>query len=168
MTFNKCSINGKRYGDILDDNGDMTEPHDGARPTDFSSNPHADPEFRFYDQNILEDIANNEPNCDLFFRLLSICHTVMPDEKDGRLVYQAQSPDEGALVSAARNFGFTFLYRSPDTIRVEISGETVEYKVLDILDFNNVRKRMSVILEKDGEIILYCKGADNVIIERYV
>ena len=26
----------------------------------------------------------------------------------GKLEYQAQSPDEGALVSAARNFGFVF------------------------------------------------------------
>jgi phospholipid-translocating ATPase len=26
----------------------------------------------------------------------------------GKLEYQAQSPDEGALVTAARNFGFVF------------------------------------------------------------
>jgi magnesium-transporting ATPase (P-type) len=26
----------------------------------------------------------------------------------GELIYQAQSPDEGALVNAARNFGFVF------------------------------------------------------------
>lgn len=38
--------------------------------------------------------------------------------------------------------------------------------MLCILDFNNVRKRMSVILRKDGEIRLYTKGADNVIYER--
>lgn len=29
----------------------------------------------------------------------------------GFLEYQAQSPDEGALVSAARNFGFVFKVR---------------------------------------------------------
>lgn len=33
----------------------------------------------------------------------------MPEEKDGKLSYQAQSPDENALVSAARTFGFVFL-----------------------------------------------------------
>ncbi len=33
----------------------------------------------------------------------------MPEEKDGKLAYQAQSPDENALVSAARTFGFVFL-----------------------------------------------------------
>lgn len=41
-----------------------------------------------------------------------------------------------------------------------------EYDLLCILDFNNVRKRMSVILRKDGEIRLYTKGADNVIYDR--
>ncbi len=32
----------------------------------------------------------------------------MPEEKDGKIIYQAQSPDENALVSAARTFGFVF------------------------------------------------------------
>ena len=63
----------------------------------------------------------------------------------GNLVYQAQSPDEGALVTAARNFGFVFRARTPETITVVEMGETKVYKLLAILDFNNVRKRMSVI-----------------------
>ncbi len=33
----------------------------------------------------------------------------MPEEKDGKIIYQAQSPDENALVSAARTFGFVFV-----------------------------------------------------------
>ena len=40
------------------------------------------------------------------------------------------------------------------------------YELLCILDFNNVRKRMSVILRRNGNLRLYCKGADNVIYER--
>ena len=43
-----------------------------------------------------------------FFTLLALCHTVMSEEKDGKILYQAQSPDENALVSAARTFGFAF------------------------------------------------------------
>ena len=35
-----------------------------------------------------------------------LCIVVMT--RAGCLEYQAQSPDEGALVSAARNFGFVF------------------------------------------------------------
>ena len=90
----------------------------------------------------------------------------MPDEKNGRLVYQAQSPDEGALVDAARNFGYVFLYRNPTHISVKIKDRIWEYELLDILDFNNFRKRMSVIVRHENKIILYCKGADSVIIER--
>jgi magnesium-transporting ATPase (P-type) len=33
----------------------------------------------------------------------------MTEEKSGKIIYQAQSPDEHALVSAARSFGFAFL-----------------------------------------------------------
>ncbi len=42
-------------------------------------------------------------------------------------------------------------------------GQTEVYELLCILDFNNVRKRMSVILRRNGKIRLYCKGADSII-----
>jgi len=45
-------------------------------------------------------------------------------------------------------------------------GKREVYELLCILDFNNVRKRMSVILRRNGKLRLYCKGADNVIYER--
>lgn len=63
----------------------------------------------------------------------------------GQLVYQVQSPDEGALVTAARNFGFIFKSRTPETITIEELGTPVTYQLLAFLDFNNIRKRMSVI-----------------------
>lgn len=90
----------------------------------------------------------------------------MPEIRDGRLEYQAQSPDESALVSAARNFGFVFRSRTPNTITIEVRGRSEEYELLSILDFNNVRKRMSVILRRQNKLVLYCKGADNVIYDR--
>ena len=46
-------------------------------------------------------------------------------------------------------------------------GKEEVFELLCILDFNNVRKRMSVILkEPGGKIILYCKGADSTVYER--
>lgn len=60
-------------------------------------------------------------------------------------MYQAQSPDEGALVTAARNFGFVFRSRTSEIIVVVEMGKTKVYELLAILDFSNVRKRMSVI-----------------------
>jgi phospholipid-translocating ATPase len=41
------------------------------------------------------------------------------------------------------------------------------YEMLAILDFDNVRKRMSVIVRStDGIITLYCKGADTEMMSR--
>uniref|UniRef100_A0A803YGE6 Phospholipid-transporting ATPase n=1 Tax=Meleagris gallopavo TaxID=9103 RepID=A0A803YGE6_MELGA len=157
MCFNKCSINGKSYG-MLPIN---------TEKVDFSYNQLADPKFAFYDHSLVEAVKLNDVPTHRFFRLLSLCHTVMPEEKkEGNLVYQAQSPDEGALVTAARNFGFVFRARTPETITVVEMGETKIYKLLAILDFNNVRKRMSVIVRSpEGDLTLYCKGADTILYE---
>lgn len=43
---------------------------------------------------------------------------------------------------------------------------TIRYKILHIIEFDSDRKRMSVILEKDDKIVVYCKGADNIILHR--
>lgn len=167
MTFNKCSIGGQCYGDIIDQRtGDVIEVTDDTEPLDFSFNPNYEPEFRFYDKNLLEAVRRREKETFSFFRLLALCHTVMSEEREGKLEYQAQSPDEAALVSAARNFGFVFKERTPNSITIEVMGTHEVYELLCILDFNNIRKRMSVILRKDGKLTLYCKGADNVIYER--
>uniref|UniRef100_A0A8C4Z8H8 Phospholipid-transporting ATPase n=1 Tax=Gadus morhua TaxID=8049 RepID=A0A8C4Z8H8_GADMO len=160
MSFNKCSINGQVYGEITD----PLEPK-----LDFTAfNPLADPEFCFYDAGLLESVKVGEPRTHDFFRLLSLCHTVMSEEKsEGELLYKAQSPDEGALVTAARNFGFVFRSRTPGTITVSELGRPVTYSLLAILDFNNIRKRMSVIVrDPQGRIRLYCKGADTLLMER--
>lgn len=60
-------------------------------------------------------------------------------------MYQAASPDEGALVTAARNFGFVFLSRTQDTITIKEMEQEQTYEMLALLDFNSVRKRMSII-----------------------
>ncbi|KYO35829.1 hypothetical protein Y1Q_0024441 [Alligator mississippiensis] len=167
MAFNKCSINGKSYGDVYDLMGNRIEVTEETEKVDFSYNPLADPKFAFHDHSLVEAVKLNDAPTHSFFRLLSLCHTVMPEEKvEGQLVYQAQSPDEGALVTAARNFGFVFRARTPETITVVEMGETKTYQLLAILDFNNVRKRMSVIVRSpEGNLTLYCKGADTILYE---
>ncbi|XP_051857820.1 phospholipid-transporting ATPase ID isoform X4 [Drosophila albomicans] len=137
-----------------------------VEPIDFSANPHHEADFRWYDRTLLDAVRSDEEHAHNFFRLLALCHTVMAETVDGRLEYQAQSPDEAALVSAARNFGFVFRTRTPNSITIEVMGRLEEYELLHILDFNNVRKRMSVILRRGNSVVLYCKGADNVIYDR--
>uniref|UniRef100_A0A3Q3AWV7 Phospholipid-transporting ATPase n=1 Tax=Kryptolebias marmoratus TaxID=37003 RepID=A0A3Q3AWV7_KRYMA len=165
MTFNKCSINGKNYGRNM---CFMLLSLQKTQRVDFSWNQLADPNFIFHDYSLLETVKEGNPEARAFFRLLALCHTVMPEEKkEGELNYQAQSPDEGALVTAARNFGFVFRSRTPETITIMEMGRKVTCELLAVLDFNNVRKRMSVIVRSpEGKMTLYCKGADTIIYER--
>jgi phospholipid-transporting ATPase len=52
---------------------------------------------------------------------------------------------------------------------VDVGGVDEEYQILNVLEFNSTRKRMSVVVRTpDGKIKLYCKGADAVIYPRLV
>lgn len=105
-----------------------------------------------------------------FFRALAVCHTVLADPEEGNphvLDYKAESPDEAALVAAARDVGFPFVSRNNDRIDIEVLGEPETWRPLRVLEFNSTRKRMSVIARSPtGQIVLFCKGADSVIYER--
>lgn len=101
MTFKKCSIRGKFFGDISEENLPL------SKRIRF---PEEDESFIWYDKTLIDAIENAQDEyIQHFFHLLALCHTVMTEEKNGKILYQAQSPDENALVSAARAFGFTFL-----------------------------------------------------------
>lgn len=101
-------------------------------------------------------------------RLLAICHTVVAEGgPDGELLYQASSPDEAALVQAARSHGFTFLRRSNTSVLINVFGREEEYHILAVLEFDSARKRMSVIARgPDGQVRVYMKGADSVVFAR--
>ncbi|KAI3362567.1 hypothetical protein L3Q82_012274, partial [Scortum barcoo] len=165
MQFKKCTIAGRSYGDPTTAEGVTL---DRGRPVDWSWNQLADQKFQFMDHSLVACVrSKKDKDATEFFKLLSLCHTVMVEHKDGNLVYQAASPDEGALVTAARNFGYVFLSRTQDTITIKEMDQEATYEMLALLDFNSDRKRMSIILKfPDGRIRLYCKGADTVIYER--
>ncbi len=80
---------------------------------------------------------------------------------------QAESPDEAALVVAAKAFGFFFYKRTNTTVSVRehtVRGmEDVEYEVLNVLEFNSTRKRMSVIIKHKSQekIIIFTKASAN-------
>lgn len=88
-----------------------------------------------------------------------------------QVTYRASSPDEEALVKAAKALGYDFLTPAPMvTLKVTATGQKkmLHYQILNINEFNSTRKRMSVVVKVDGKYILYCKGADNVMAERSV
>ncbi|KAJ0118727.1 hypothetical protein J7T55_012981 [Diaporthe amygdali] len=102
---------------------------------------------------------------------MALCHTCLPELKNGEIEYQASSPDELALVQAAQQLGFTVVQRSSQQITLRVSSggsETMRvYEILDVIEFSSKRKRMSVVLRcPDGRIWLISKGADSMIIPR--
>ncbi|XP_059744396.1 phospholipid-transporting ATPase IK isoform X6 [Bos taurus] len=158
MTFKKCCINGVVYG----------PEETPGKENPFLWNEFADGKLLFCNAQLLQAVrANQDWRVREFWRVLAVCHTVMVQEKNNQLVYQAASPDEEALVTAARNFGYVFLARTQDSITLMELGEECVYQVLAMMDFNSIRKRMSVLVRKpEGSIYLYTKGADTVIYER--
>lgn len=106
-----------------------------------------------------------------FWRALAICHTVLADRSNpddpSYIEYKAESPDEAALVAAARDVGFVFLNRTNAEIEIEVMGIKERYIPLRVLEFNSSRKRMSTLVRTpDNKILLICKGADSVIYQR--
>jgi len=59
---------------------------------------------------------------------LALCHTIIIEKKDGKLKYNASSPDELALVNAARFFGVKFVDRNEDNeLSVLFKGKLLKY-----------------------------------------
>ncbi|EEH16420.1 hypothetical protein PABG_06507 [Paracoccidioides brasiliensis Pb03] len=140
------------------------------------NNPYLhDDKLTFVSPDFVSDLAGNagekqQAANDHFMLALALCHTVITERTPGdppKIEFKAQSPDEAALVATARDCGFTVLGRSGDDIRLNVMGEERSYTVLNTLEFNSSRKRMSAIIRMpDGKILLFCKGADSIIYSR--
>ncbi|XP_067103371.1 phospholipid-transporting ATPase IG isoform X2 [Osmerus mordax] len=94
-------------------------------------------------------------------------HGGQPEEEEPR-GFIASSPDEVALVKGAMKYGFTFLGLESKNMKILNRNNDVEvYELLHVLNFDPVRRRMSVIVRsKSGDTLLFCKGADSSIFPR--
>lgn len=95
--------------------------------------------------------------------------TPTPSPSEIKPIYEAESPDELALVNAAYSYQCRLVKRTPQAIKVAMPGEgAVEYEILQTFPFDSVRKRMSIVLRHavTKEIVMYCKGADSAIFPR--
>ncbi|KAG0166676.1 hypothetical protein DFQ28_007019 [Apophysomyces sp. BC1034] len=158
MQFRQSSIAGLSYADKVDSD---KQARDGDN----------DPSLQ-YTFTQLQEHLKTHPTANVineFLILLACCHTVIPEIQEGsdEIIYQASSPDEGALVKGASDLGYKFHTRRPNSITCSIHGRDMEFQVLNVCEFNSTRKRMSAVVRgPDGKIKLYCKGADTVILER--
>jgi phospholipid-translocating ATPase len=107
-----------------------------------------------------------------YFLAIALCHTCLPEKRDGKVEFQASSPDELALVKAAQELGYSVIHRNSQSITLQVLGadgipETQTFQILDVIEFSSVRKRMSIVVRfPDGRIAIICKGADSTILPR--
>ena len=179
MRFKRCSIAGVIYGDPLGSD-DLDESvtwrvkgldkifDDGQKTKHFPNKSLIE---------ISSDIGSGSA-LDEFVLSMSLCHTCVL-ESESRIL-QSESPDESALVEAAGDFGWTFRGRKNGIIQIEkgvngngggkgvSSNDIIEYELLATIPFDGDRKRMTVVLRRkfDSKIIVYCKGADTVVLSR--
>ncbi|KAM8975469.1 phospholipid-transporting ATPase VA [Pelodytes ibericus] len=93
---------------------------------------------------------------------------VASDAQEGELRYEAESPDEAALVYAARAYHCSLVGRLSDQVTVELPHlGRLSFELLHTLGFDSIRKRMSVVVRHPltDEIVVYTKGADSVILD---
>ncbi|GMM36375.1 aminophospholipid-translocating P4-type ATPase [Saccharomycopsis crataegensis] len=138
-------------------------------------------EITFISSEFVKDLQGNRGDeqkraTEHFMLCLALCHSVLaePDKKHpGRIALKAQSPDESALVGTSRDVGFAFISRTKKGVILEVHGVQKEFQILNTLEFNSTRKRMSAIIKipaKDPngkpKALLICKGADSIIYGR--
>eukprot|EP00927_Polykrikos_kofoidii_P016156 TRINITY_DN17260_c0_g1_i1.p1 TRINITY_DN17260_c0_g1~~TRINITY_DN17260_c0_g1_i1.p1 ORF type:complete len:1161 (+),score=171.12 TRINITY_DN17260_c0_g1_i1:74-3484(+) len=149
-------------------------------------------------QQILRDLsmASLQDRLAGFLLCHALCHTVTVDTSAAstsaegappRPAYAASSPDELALVSAARVIGLGFFEGTQAHMTLHVTekrlhaalekvcgsaGKPVDgsynsltFDLLAVCDFDNDRKRMSVVVKyPNGELVLFVKGADSSIL----
>jgi len=159
MEFRQCSINGNKY---VEKDGRLWMATDNSA--------------RF-----LHD-CENFPEVEQFLVALALCHTVRigknrtdndtneeSEIQNDSFDYQGSSPDEKALVEACCRFGVVYCEAKHDSYTLNIAGQERNYQILQVLEFDSSRKRMSIIIRfPDGSIRLICKGAESHVIPQCV
>ncbi|MBA0571552.1 hypothetical protein Golax_001794 [Gossypium laxum] len=190
MDFLKCSIAGIPYGvspsevelaaaqQMANDQEDQGELKTLVASKKEKAHKSPIKGFNFEDNRLMNGNWLKDPTAArimLFFQILAVCHTAIPElnEETGNYTYEAESPDEGSFLVAARELGFEFFQRTQSSVFVRekytASGKPIEreYKILNVLEFTSKRKRMTVIVrDEEGQILLLCKGADSIIFDR--
>ncbi|KAM8884345.1 phospholipid-transporting ATPase IF isoform 1-T1 [Synchiropus picturatus] len=161
MYFRECSINGIKYQEV---NGKLV-PEGQKNPADSSG-------VKLGQEEIL------------FLQAVSLCHTVQIsyDQPDSlpfggdpfshvngftspHVEYYASSPDEKALVEAARRLGVELVDNTAEVMEIQTLGKSEKYKRLHVLEFDAERRRMSVIVQTpSGVNVLFTKGAESAVL----
>ncbi|ETW01319.1 hypothetical protein H310_06882 [Aphanomyces invadans] len=173
MEFRKCSIRGASY-EVAQETSAAGRPsdsthstHDGCYEVERVQAPsNVDVEGRRLYADMDGGSGPDQAKAiHAFFTHLALSHCVMIDANHA---FAASSPDDLALVRAAKLFGFVFAERTRGSILLHLpkGGRTEEYHVLAVFEFTSARKRMSVVVkanDADDYVHVLCKGADSML-----
>ncbi|KAF2233405.1 phospholipid-translocating P-type ATPase [Viridothelium virens] len=105
---------------------------------------------------------------------IALCHTCLPEtHENGKIDFQASSPDELALVRAAQELGYLVVDRDTGILTIQTTPNGLDsepvfenFEIMDVIEFSSKRKRMSVIVRfPDQRICVICKGADSLVMQ---
>ena len=123
-------------------------------------------------QGLLKETSADGESCKNTLRCLSLCHNVLFDDD---MNLNSSSPEELEFVKFSENYEFHFTVPqekkdeegNTNTIYlINELGQEKKYKLLEKLDFDSSRKRMSIIVENEnGEIVMFSKGAGEIIVD---
>ena len=101
-----------------------------------------------------------------FWTALALANECMIKNENGKIKYIGTSLDDLELVKTAAEQGYRLIETSVNKKTLNINGQNYNYEVLHTLGFSSERKRMSIIVKYQNEIILYIKGAESEISKR--
>jgi phospholipid-transporting ATPase len=130
MEFQCCSIAGVAYAAEVDEarreegeGRDVWRTFDEMRAILEADNPFVDASR--------PEVAGTPKEREVireFLMLLAVCHTVIPEIKDEKMVYQASSPDEAALVAGAERLGFRFTVRTSRSFMLRLTARLIAHR----------------------------------------
>ncbi|KAE9408669.1 calcium transporting ATPase [Gymnopus androsaceus JB14] len=137
MEFRMCSIAGVAYAEVVEE---------GRRGDGEEAKGNGDAWKSFAEmKTMLEENSNPFVDPSASGSSMSAADKERKSLKNGKLQYQASSPDEAALVAGAELLGYQFHVRKPKSVFVNIQGQSQEFQILNVCEFNSTRKRMSTL-----------------------
>jgi magnesium-transporting ATPase (P-type) len=155
MEFKKCFINGRYFGEL----NNKEDRHAYGIGQDISAYKVLSEE---YDYTLKAYLDN-------FFKVCTLCHSALSEQKGDTYIYSSPSPDEIALINGAKDMGYIFVGRTTDTIDVmNIYTNRVDtWDMLMEIPFDSDRKRMTMLVRNRAEknnVYILTKGADNIML----
>ncbi|DBA03522.1 TPA: hypothetical protein N0F65_011423 [Lagenidium giganteum] len=163
MEFQSCHVDGKTY-DFNEERGELCVVEQALHASLTSINTVM--------PNRLDSVLQRTPQMIKFLVNLAVNNSISPSvvpsttsPNSHALDYSGPSPDERALVIAASRSGVELRKKDSSQIIVQVLDQERVFHILRVFEFTSDRKKSSIVCKtSDGTIMLYCKGADSVIL----